>query len=201
MGNVELLFSGDFLEDHLRFFRGKIEDEVRKVSDGVFLSTSEEDIIKNIVAAFRVGSISIDEEKVKKTPTMIKTDVTGDHRFFSPFGERVIVDANRVDFDIPFSGDEWIFRCKPGSYSFSPPRAEILPSVLRISFVILDCDPDNSDMKYKEEMTQIREFVEKANYIIKEHNDSLPNLVAQEVAKHKSRLERNRSMSSMAGKN
>lgn len=200
MGNVELLFSGNFLEDHLRFLRGKIGDVVRRVSDDVFLNTSDEDIIKNIVTTVQVGSISLDEENVKKTPTMIKADVTGDHRFFSPFGERVMVDANQVDFDVPFSGDAWIFRCKPGSYSLSPPRAEILPNALRMSFVILDCDSDDSNEKYEREMTQIRGFVEKANNIIREHNDSLPNLIGQEVANHKSRLERNRSMSSMSGK-
>ena len=197
MRNQQYLFSGDDLDDQLRRILSGIEGKVREVPDDVFLNSSDDDITKSIVAFFRVNPISLKEDERTREAEMIKMDMSHDTQNFfpDPFGRPNIQDGNRVDFVVPFSGDRWLFTCMPRCQSMAPPVAEVLQSALKMSFEIPNFRQDDSETKYEQEMNQIRELVEKTNDILQEHNDSLFDLIRQEVTNHRLRLERNRSMS------
>ena len=191
------LFSGDYLDDRLRLILSGIEGKVRGIPDDVFLNSNDDDITKSIIEFFRVDPIFLKEDERKRNAEMIQMDMSHDTQNFfpDPFGRPNIQDGNRVDFVVPFSGAEWVFYCMPRCHPMAPPVAEILSDALKISFEIPNFREDDSESRYEQEMMQIRLLVKKANDILQEHNDSLSELIGQEVAKHRLRLDRNRAMS------
>lgn len=135
---------------------------------------------------------------MKQQETLL--DVSRDQmRNFSIGGSGPLhIPGTRVDIDIPFTGEEWIFRYRTNPWSTVLPRAEVQRGHLCLSISQPhDADPTSFKFIYEREIKLIREHVDRAHKQVLAYNESLPNLVQQAVNHRRDRLGRHGNIAAL----
>ena len=120
-----------------------------------------------------------------------KIDVSGDfRRGFGP-GESgpFYVPGTRVDIEIPFSGEDWIFTCRTNPWSSMFPQGRVDSQKVQISISQPhDADPQTFKSAYDRELQLLRQYVERSSKQVTEYNQIIPQLVQQAVDGRRKRL-------------
>ena len=119
MSNHNLLFLEDSLDDQLRAKHSQINDAVGRIPKDQFLVSSDQELVDHVVAGQTVEAPVLHEDKTTMNQQETQVDVSGDPmRFFSPgHSGPFYIPGTQVDVDIPFTGEEWIFRYRTNPWS------------------------------------------------------------------------------------
>ena len=185
-----------FEEDLDAQLRGRLESASRAVDQipkDQFLVSSDQEIVDHVVAGLSVEPIVLREEEMTMNQHEVQVDVSHDRmRMFrdrraGPF----YVPGTRVKIDVPFTGEEWIFRYRTNPFSLVFPRGDVLRGHLQLIVTKPhDADPKDFKTEYEQEIKLIREFVERACQQVVGYNEGLSNRVHQAVRHRRERLKR-----------
>jgi len=196
------LFSKKRLRDQLRDKQDDAVALVENFSEPEFRSLSDQEIVECVVPQMKVEPITLQLENQKMDQEEIKVDVSGDRRRFSVPGHRgpSWVSGVRIDIEIPYTGEDWIFDCCPNHFKSVFPRATIKNDILLISIEL----PEDTETKqlekiYDREIDLIKEYIGHARSQISEYNNGLEALVQDEITKRRSRLEKYARISDLLG--
>lgn len=193
-----------FFEEDLDAQLGDRQQQISGVVDGIpkdqFLVSSDQELIDHVVARKTVEPIALREEAMSMNQTETEVDVSKDvTRFFSrsrsgPF----YIPGTRVDIDVPFSGEEWIFCYRTNPWLSVFPRADVQPGRLLLSIEKPhDANPDSFKESYEREIKLIREYVGHAHMQVVDYNERLPKLVQQAVDHRRNRLGRHNNIAAL----
>ena len=129
-----------------------------------------------------------------------EVDVSGDSMryFFSENSGPHYIPGTRIDINIPFTGEEWIFRFRTNPFSFSLPHAEVSPGKLGISISLPhDMDSKAFGERYQREMSRVRECVQRSHKQVANYNDSLPRLAEQAISARRERLSKHADIAAL----
>ena len=191
MRTQDYLFAEPDLDDQLRERQRQVAAKVDAIPEGQFLISSDQDVVEHVLPQLVVEPIilQLDARTMSKAET--KVDVSGDPmRIFSP-GRRgpFLIPGTRVDIDIPYTGEDWIFRYRTNPWSSVFPRAEVKRGSLRISISLPhDAEPERFKENYDRELRFIGEYVDRARTQVAAYNESLETLVRHAVAHRRTRL-------------
>lgn len=193
MRDRDYLFAEPDLDDQLRERQRQITAKVDAIPESQFLISSDRDVAEHLVPQLAVEPIALQLDAATMTRTETQVDVSGDPmRFFSP-GRRspFHIPGTRVDIDIPYTGEDWIFRYRTNPWSTVFPRAEVTRGSLRISISLPhDAEPEQFKETYDRELRWIREYVDRAHAQIEAYNQSLEPQLLRAVADRRGRLGR-----------
>ena len=118
--------------------------------------------------------------------------------FFRDIAATFYIPGTRVDVDIPFTGEEWIFRYRTNPWSTVFPRAEVNRGNLRISISLPhDAEPERFKESYERELRLIKEYVERSHNQVVGYNQGLPQLVQQAIASRRERLSKHANIAAL----
>lgn len=193
MYDKDILFFEEDLDAQLQGRQERASRAVDRIPKDQFLVSSDQEIIDHVVAGLSVEPIVLREEKMTMNQQEVQVDVSHDQmRMFrdrraGPF----YVPGTRVKIDIPFTGEEWIFRYRTNPFSLVFPRADVQRGHLQLIVKKPhDADPNAFKTEYEQELKLVREFVERARHQVVGYNEGLPNRVQQAVRHRRERLER-----------
>ncbi len=195
-----LLFFEEDLDAQLRARQQQISGVVDGIPKDQFLVSSDQELIDHVVAQFTVDPIALREEATTMNQQETQVDVSGDQmRYFSPGRSGPFyIPGTRVDIDIPFTGEDWIFRYRTNPYSSVFPHAEVQRGYLHLSISQPhDADPASFKSIYERQIKLIREYVDWAHNQVVGYNESLPNLVQQAVDRRRDRLGRHGNIAAL----
>lgn len=195
-----LLFFEEDLDTQLRARQQHAPNAVDSVPKEQFLISSDSEIIEHISASLRIEPIILQEDASTMNQVETQIDVSGDrNRYFSRGGGGPFyIPGTRVDIDIPFTGDDWIFRYRTNPYSSVFPRAEVQRGRLRVTISQPhDADPNSFKTTYDREISLIREYVERARKQIAGYHESLPSLLQQAVRDRRARLSKHGNIAAL----
>lgn len=200
MRDRNLLFFEEDLDAQLRARQQQISAVVDGIPKDQFLVSSDQELIDHVVAGLTVEPIALREEATTMNQQETQVDVSRDQmRYFSPGRSGPFyIPGTRVDIDIPFTGEDWIFRYRTNPWSTVFPRAEVQRGHLRLSISQPhDADPASFKSIYEREIKLIREYVDRAHKQVVAYNESLPNLVQQAVNHRRDRLGRHGNIAAL----
>ena len=184
MRDRNLLFFEEDLDAQLRGRQQSVSEAVDRIPKDQFLVSSGQELVDHVVAGLTVEPLVLREDATIMSQTETQVDVSGDSmRMFRPGRSGPFyIPGTRVDIDIPFTGEEWIFRYRTNPWSSVFPRAEVQRGQLRLSISQPhDEDPAKFRSIYERELNLIREYVDHSHKQVVGYNESLPNLVQQAV--------------------
>ena len=174
MRNPNLLFYEDGLDSQLRARQQRVKSDVDSIPEQQFLISSDHELLDHIVATLTVEPLVLREDAT--TMNQAETQVFN-------------VPGTRVDVDIPFTGDMWLFQYRTNPLSLLFPSAVVNPGYLRISISLPhDVEPESFKETYERELKLIRECVERSRNQVVPYNDSLPQLVQEAITNRRERL-------------
>lgn len=193
MRDSRLLFYEDDLDAQLRARQSQINRAVDDISEQQFLISNDQELVDHIVADFIVEPLELREDArtMKKTETQV--DVSNDplRGFLSRHSGPFYIPGTRVDVDIPFAGEGWLFHCRTKTWFTTFPHAEVNRENIRISISLPhDAEPAKFKEGYESELQLIKKYVDISHNEVVAYNQSLPQLVQQLIMDRRERLKK-----------
>ena len=185
------LFAEPHLDDQLHERQRQITAEVDAIPEDQFLISSDQEVVEHVIPKFVVEPIMLQLDATSMNKAETKVDVSGDPMRMVRPGHRgpFLTPGTRVDVDIPYAGEDWIFRYRTNPWSTMFPCAEVKRGSLRISISLPhDAEPERFKETYDRELGLIREYVDRARAQVAAYNESLETLVRQAATNRRARL-------------
>ncbi|MYD92910.1 MAG: hypothetical protein F4Y02_04310 [Chloroflexi bacterium] len=191
MINHHPLFFEPDLDSQLRARERQVAAKVDGIPESQFLVSSDQDVVEHVVPQLTVEPIVLQSEAAYMNQTETQVDVSGDPmRNFRPDRSGPFrVPGTRVDIDIPYIGEDWIFGYRTNPYSAAFPSAKVDGGFLRISISLPhDAEPERFREIRDCELGLINECVDRAHAQVTAYNGNLASLVHQAITDRRSRL-------------
>lgn len=193
MRDSRLLFYDNDLDGQLRARQSQISSAVDGIPEQQFLISNDQELVDHIVADFVVEPLKLLEDAKTMNKVETQVDVSNDPlRVFRPgHSGPFYIPGTRVDIDIPFTGEEWLFHCRTSAWFTSFPHAEVNRASLQISISLPhDTEPAKFKESYDSELQLIKKYVEMSHNEVVAYNQSLPQLVQEVVMSRRERLKK-----------
>lgn len=202
MRDQNRLFFGDNLDNQLCARQAQVSKVVNKIPKDQFLISSDQELLDHVVHSLTIEALVLHEDQKTMEQQETRVDVSGDPmRYFSPEqSEPFYIPGTQVNIDIPFSGEEWIFRYKtnPYQHSLNPPCAEINHGSLRISISLPDgAKPERFKEAYEHQLQQLRFYIVTSSNQISCFNENLPQLAQQAIDARRKRLDKHQNIAAL----
>jgi len=187
----DLLFfrKGD-LSDFLEQRKQALKKEIEGYDANYILNVSEEDFCQYLISKYVLEIPSIREDEIYVYDTReVDIDVSKDpRRFISDRSRPFYIKGTRVTIAIPFEGDENLFQYKPSTYTLNPPRGRIVGQEVHLIYEMVEHDPEKLKQMYKQDLDEIKRYLEWVRRDVGGFNNQLESLVRQSVAQRKKKL-------------
>ena len=194
------LFCEDELDGQLRGRLHSVSSAVDDIPKEQFLISDDQALVDHIVADLTVEPLVLREDTATMSQAETQVDVSGDPMrvFFSEQSGPFYVPGTRVDVHIPFTGEEWIFRCRTNTFFTECPRGEVTRGLLRLS-ISLPHDVEQARFKeiYERELRLVKNYVELSHQQVVGYNQSLPSAVQQAIESRRKRLSKHADIAAM----
>ena len=183
------LFTEPELDAQLHRRRLQIPATVDGIPEARFLIANDQEVVEHVIQQLFVEPIVLQLDARTMTPTETQVDVSD---VPSPFPLRgSFRPGTRVDIDIPYTGEDWIFRYRTSPFSYTFPHAEVTRGSLRISISLPhDAESEQFKEEYDRELCLLSTCVDRSHVQVTAYNEDLGSLVPQAVADRRARLDK-----------
>ena len=188
-----LLFSEYDLSAGLEKQLNRVEDIVRAIDPSRFETSTDDLLSATIASELVVAPIELHEDQLSISPRDARVDVSYDpnRAFFGPGPH--YVDGLEVTYNLPFSGDADLFKCRPNRYTFNPPRAVLRQGELTFPYDSANRDVVGTKKSFDDDLTTIKEWLGWQASQIAEYNASLEDRVRSAVIARRAELSKTQS--------
>jgi len=178
----------------------KMYAEIDAYNSNRLLNTSTEDLAKYFIDKFSIEPIKILEENICVDQKETKIDATlhPESFFFHDDGPHFVT-GTAVILEIPFTGDAELFKCRPSTFNFNPPVADIRGNSLIITISTFKHEPEIIRNELKRQINSINEYVEWINRDLPPWNFALPSKAKARIENRKAKLLKDQGLVSALG--
>jgi len=178
----------------------KMYAEIDAYNSNRLLNTSTEDLAKYFIDKFSIEPIKILEENICVDQKETKIDATlhPESFFFHDDGPHFVT-GTAVILEIPFTGDAELFKCRPSTFNFNPPVADIRGNSLIITISTFKHEPEIIRNELKRQINSINEYVEWINRDLAPWNFALPSKAKARIENRKAKLLKDQGLVSALG--
>ena len=185
------LFTDGRLSEHLEAKRQAVIEEVNRLSEADLLSGDIEEWVGHLGDKHRIAPVELHRDKmVVNDDGEVELDARelGGTRLISDYSRPVPIAGYQATLIIPFTGNPMAFRYQASTFSYNPPRAEVVGSEVHKQVTF----PDDAKVNLGTEAQGLANTLEQhlgwANSDIEAHNSGLESLARDTFQARKSRL-------------
>jgi len=121
------LFSSRDLREVFESQRAEMRREVDSLEANRLLNTAPSDLAAYFAKKYHIEPLVLHTDKWSVDQNECQVDISGDRNrsFFDRPTGPVLIPGQRIQVEVPFEGEKDLFFCRPGTFSTSPPRAQI----------------------------------------------------------------------------
>jgi hypothetical protein len=169
--------------------RAVLESRLRKARarvlaiDSVRFDRESDDLLAASIASELVASpLELLEDAISVGATDARVGVSDDG-YGSVFDDSEPAYANglRVSYHVPFSGDATLLKCRPSTFTLSPPSAVVQEHELTFEYERADRDVAATKPVFERDLGEIRQWLAWVNQQVSEYNSSLEPTVRSHV--------------------
>jgi hypothetical protein len=187
----------DFLEER----KQALKKEIDSYDPNYILNVSEEDLCQSLTAKHVLEAPTIHEDKIYVYDTKeIDVDVSRDPRRMIII-ERgpVYVKGTQITIAVPFDGDGELFQYKTSTFTYAPPRGEIVGQEIHLIYETVEHNQEELKQTYGQELNEIKRYLEWVKGDVQSFNNSLESFIKQNVTRRKKRLLDDQGLASSLG--
>ena len=193
---MSYLFNNQELSDYFDTVNTNIRKDIEALSENQLLASSEEDIVNHIFSKYEIIPLEIFEDAMSAQNNDTKV-VYGNHDYKEEY------DGLKFSIQLPFTGDEALWYLKPSVWTTSFPQGSIHfdkegRGILVFDIVVvLDQDRETHNKLVKENLKDIKFYIDKQKDDIKRFNDNINNITRQAINIRKEKLNKKSSIISV----
>jgi hypothetical protein len=175
----DLLFCEGDLSATLRAQVEKLRAEIDGFASDYILKVSFDDLTNHLADKFHMESISLLKDDIHIGDSGdITVDMSHDFRYG---GQATHVPATFAEFVVPFTGNPVVFRLKPSTYNYNPPRAKIIGQELHLRYTNVEHNATAMRAGFDNDLKNIEQFLQWGNGDIQRYNQDLGQTVRQQL--------------------
>jgi len=172
-----LLFCEGDLSATLQAQLAKLRAEIDGFASDYILKVSFDDLANHLADKFHIEPISLLKDDIHIGDSGDTTvDMSHDFRYG---GGATHVPATFAEFVIPFTGDVTIFRLRPSTYNFNPPRAQITGQAVHLRYTSVEHNPAAIRGNFDSDLKNIEQFLQWGSEEIQRYNHQLRETIRQ----------------------
>jgi hypothetical protein len=177
-----------------------IQKEVDATDDDRLLNTSVDDMVTYLLDKYRIDPITLDESAISVDQAETEIDVSGDQgRFIRDRSQPFYIKGTSNKFFVPFSGDQSLFKCRPSTFTHSPPVATIEGGELVLTYNTTEHNAEGIRSRFDRDLQEIKRYLEWIAKDVQSHSSSLGNRIRQTVESRREKILANRGLASSLG--
>jgi hypothetical protein len=184
MSRSDYLFVEGDMSATLENVRKKVVAAINSLSPSQLLPADDATVCEHFVQENTIEPIELHEEAIELIePHEVEVEEVNRH-----FGERYKRKNLEFRFELPFSGDAILFKLKPSSFNFNPPRGQVNGN--RVIFTMLAAGNDGNQVKQELAgwINSLKQYIEWQRPEVNGWNSGLPGLVHQCVTTRRQKL-------------
>lgn len=189
------LFSGPEIFSLLENHRRQLKEEISRLSPTVLEQISEQDLVRELAAKYKLELPVLEEDKTYITHQEIDIDVSRDPM-------RMVLDRRRpfyikgveVTYHVPFKGDRDLFHIRPATFGSAPPIADVTENELLLKYQSLDNNAEAIRSAHQRSLDEIRRHLAWLQESIAGFNSTVGQDIQNAVLQRKQKLASNRDL-------
>jgi hypothetical protein len=182
----DLLFSEYDLRHVLESQLASINDRVLKLETRRFEKDTDDLLAALVASDLVVAPLRLVEDDISVALADAKVDVRHDFdRAIFDRSEPTYVDGIVVTYSVPFIGDKQLWRCRPGRFTFNPPRAVIRDRELEFPYERPDREVAATKALLLADIAKIKEWLPWLDHEIVAYNSALEAKVRQRIVERR----------------
>lgn len=197
-----LLFHGTGdLREYLEKQRAKLHAEVGDCDPDYLLKVSEADYRDYLIAKYSVNPPKILTDQIYQHEARdVDIDVSRDPlRVVRDRSRPAYIRGTAITISLPFEGEAELFRYQPSTFTFNPPRGEIVGQEVRLTYEFTTPAPKSLKASFDRDLKSIQEYLQWVERDVSSLNQSLPQETSQAISRRKNKLLADRSMTAALG--
>ena len=192
---ADLLFSDYELARVLEQQGQKLSNEVASLGEDQVLNTSPDDLCKYFVRKYMVEAPQIDESGINADYGDAQIDISQrfEYAVFDRSGPHYIT-GTRLTFYVPFDGDPQLFKCRPSTYNFNPPRGTVRSSELVFTYDRTTQDAPAIENEFERDRANLREYLGWIARDVEQFNSTIQQKVSQHIIARREKLLQDRGL-------
>ena len=178
----------------------KLSDEIASLGEDRVLNTSPEDICNYLVEKYTVEVAEIDESGINADYGDAKVDVS--QRFEYAVFDRsrpLYITGTRLTFYVPFTGDPELFKCRPSTFSFNPPRATLRNSELVFTYERTTPDSPDIETEFERDRKNVKDYLGWIARDVAPFNSTVREKASQHITARREKLLQDRGLMERLG--
>jgi hypothetical protein len=191
----EVLFSDYDLRATLEAHEQKVNAEIDGLDRRRALETSLDELCDHFEKEYRIEVPRLDDTQIKVSQKDAQVDVSHDPmRAIFDRSQPSYVSGTQISFLVPFSGDKGLFKCRPSSFNFNPPRAVVGENQLSLVYTVIEPNPEAVRAGFDRDIAQIRQWLTWVENDAAQFNASLRTKARQRLERRREKLGRDQNL-------
>lgn len=190
MSLPDLLFHGQGdLSDAVASQERKLAEAANSIPAKHALARSTGELAAELIESFRIEPLDLDWDGMTVSTADARIDVSHDPRRFIFADEgRVLIAGTRFTFHVPFTGEADLFKLRPSTFSFNPPRGVVGRQELQLVAEVPADSRDDLKGSLESEVGKVKEYVGHANADVGRWNARLLELAGQHAERRRQKV-------------
>jgi len=197
-----MLFRKVSIFDVLENQKRSIKQKIQSLEPNYVLNTSEEDLMKWLIAEFTLEVPMIDESGIHVDYREKEIDVSGDPmRVFLEHNGPFYVPGTQLTFTVPFTGDAAFFDVQPQNFTYSAggSRAAVADNEIQFTYAGANLDGARAKREFEGELQMFKQNLQNLKTTVDQHNGALDQQIRQQLRERKDKLLRDAQMAASIG--
>jgi len=200
MGERTILFSNVDLSSVLYGHEQKMFKEIESFSPARIRDEDLETLCDYFEREYTIAVPAVDEKSITVDHEDAKIDVRRTPNRFFYHGGSGLVSGTRFKFFVPYSGEKELFKCRPSSFNFNPPHAQVNPSELVLIYTAAGQQEATAiRSQFDRELGQIKQWLSCVESDVEVFNGGVRSKARTRIEMRKKKLEKDRDLASNLG--
>ena len=173
----------------------KLSNEVASLSEDRVLNSAPEDLCNNLVEKYTIEAVEIDESGINADYGDAQVDISQrfDYDVYDRSRPRYIT-GTRLTFYLPFTGDPQLFKCRPSTSNFNPPRAAVSDSELVFIYERTAQDALAIEKEFERDRKNVKDHLGWIARDVEQFNSTIRGKSSQYIAARRAKLLQDRGL-------
>lgn len=196
----DILFHQADLNTVLQAQEQNMVSEIDGLSEDRLLNTPVDDLCKYFVEKYNIEPVEINEAGIQADYGDAKVDVS--HRFEYAVLDRnqpTYVTGTKFTFYLPFSGDPNLFKCRPATFNYNPPRADIRENEILMIYERTVSEADKIQAEFKRDLENLQNYLGWIKRDLSPFNTAIMGKAKQRIEARRQKLLKDRGLAEKIG--
>ncbi|MGI2335728.1 MAG: hypothetical protein ACRKGH_03680 [Dehalogenimonas sp.] len=191
---TDILFNRSDLRAVIESHEKKLYQQINEIPENQLLNTSVDDLCLYFVEEYTINVPILNRDGIQMDYGDVGIDVSR-RSGYAVFRDRpTYVTGTIITFYVPFEGDKELFKCRPSTFNYNPPRADVQDNELVFQYQRTISEIEKIEAEFKHELQGTEEYLSWIKKDVTEFNNGLPTKAHSYIEKRRDKILKDRGL-------